>query len=392
MDSGHPFDYSRNPLDFFHLEDNSKAENDWFLRNGARSMGEFIRRLRSSPKIRDAQIQVSDRRRNDQLGKDFVGFAAIRIKFKNGREVLTMGQSAGTASRAEALAIALAESLERLGCCIMEHIQYTADDEAFLTRPLIAALSSNGASFHSAPSKTLKGAFLELLERDAFLTNWYSDSELPVTKIDHAHDLAGYKKIFHRMGWQLREHAWRHDRVKAFCVSLSVIREEPIRGQWNFVLGGGAAMTLREARSKALVEALRGFRSLADFPPIDPSRKLRPADLRIAQSRRTLYQGVDYIRLFLDRLGKERKFVSDEVDRRSDMDFISEWMRKLKSTRVIPLILPSNIRNHTYCIKVTCDELQDCDWEIPPGFNRERIRLRYGTAKNRVNLVPHPIE
>lgn len=101
----------------------------------------------------------------------------------------------------------------------------------------------------------------EILERDAFLTNWYAEKPLPNSVIDRGHPLYRHHLRFAALGWNLHEHCWRHDKIDAFCVSVSLVRQKPALDQWNFFLGGGAAPGYAAASARAFAEATWLYRS-----------------------------------------------------------------------------------------------------------------------------------
>lgn len=105
-------------------------------------------------------------------------------------------------------------------------------------------------------------------------------------------------------------------------------------------------------------------------------------------SRAIAYQRPYYLGEFRRRLGPAKLRPTDPVRPRSDAAFALECLRSLPGLEIVPLPLPVGMREHVFCIKVVCDQLQDIDWELPPRFNAERIESRYGTKRAALSRAP----
>jgi ribosomal protein S12 methylthiotransferase accessory factor YcaO len=250
--------------------------------------------------------------------------------------------------------------------------------------------NTNGACFHSSPLEALKGAFCELLERDAFLTAWYSGRALPVSPISRGHRLHPLARRFAGDGWELREHCWLHDRVPAVFVGLSLTRTVPAENQWNFFFGSGAAPGAAEAQDKALKEVLKSRRHSSRWA-VGTSGRAAPAQLRSVESRRILYQRPAFVRKFTERLALHPGPTFHARAQLSDRDFVAQCFRKMTSAKVVPLLLPSPFRETAFCVQVVCDELQGLDWHTPPRYNLGRIQALYRTPPRSLCRLPHPL-
>jgi hypothetical protein len=250
---------------------------------------------------------------------------------------------------------------------------------------------SNGACFHTSPTAVLKGSICELLERDALLSCWYADARLPVSRIDSSHPLYRASSKLAAVGWELNEHRWLHDKLRAACVAISLIRRRPEQRQWNFFLGGSASPRTSDAVRRAFSEVTRLYRSYHSYPyVVSPSGRIWPALLRSPISRIFLYQRPRYVTLFRDRLAGSTPVLPEDGLRLTDRSFVQMAFGRLPSLTIRPLPVPSSFVDQVYCIKATCSELQDIDWQIPPRYNLERLREVTGTG-GRWSRLPHPM-
>jgi ribosomal protein S12 methylthiotransferase accessory factor YcaO len=381
LTSPYLFDYSRNPVDSLLAQ--TTDDPRWFVANAWTSMKGLVRGLEAHPDVERCELETLEHTTHDELGAYATFHYKLHLTFR-GTEPFTSTGSGHSRDRELARVIALAELFERLSISMHVFGFATRTRIGAATQPIVVDWSSNGASFHSSAVAALKGALCELLERDAFLTHWYAGRPLPCRDPDNA--LAAR---FARAGWKLREHSFRHDKVEAACVYLSVIREQPIADGWNFFLGCGAAPTYREATTKATNELLRMFRTWqAAYDVLDQSAQVSAEILANVLSRLVVYQRPEYIREF-ERMTSARSRAPQPIKSRTDREFVVDCMRALGDVRVVPLPVPQNLHAHVYSVKAGSAQLQNVDWSTPPQYNVARIRERYGTRK--LNAFPHPI-
>ena len=361
-----------------------------FARRGFASLDRFLGDLAKLPQIEHTDLRTESRRHKDAHGTDFTCAITIKIKFKRLPLIQITGYGYGSSAR-EAKLISLAESLERLGFCLRGWRDSALPaTSANLLETYTVTGNTNGACFHTSPLKALKGAFCELLERDAFLTTWYSDRRLPVSRISRIHRLYPWLRRFAAEGWDLREHAWLHDRVPAVVVALSLARKEPVEDQWNFFFGSAAAPGAAEAQGKALQEMLKS-RRLSSQWMIGTKGRATPSQLRLINSRRILYQRPAFVRKFTNRLTLNPRAAPHPRPELSDRDFVLQCFRSLTSAKVLPLILPAPFKESAFCLQVVCEELQGLDWQIPPHYNLARIQSLYRTTPRLLCRLPHPL-
>jgi hypothetical protein len=168
------FRFSRNPAEVLLCEAKTDNNNHTLARRGFRMLDTFLRDLSTLGQVEYANLKTDPRRVTDAGGPDSIYTVTIEIKFKQLPLIQASGYGYG-ASAPEAKLIALAESLERLGFCLRGlHDAASAARGGVVFETLAATDNTNGACFHSSPLQTLKGAFCELLERDAFIAAWYS--------------------------------------------------------------------------------------------------------------------------------------------------------------------------------------------------------------------------
>jgi hypothetical protein len=389
------FRFSRSPAEtlLFATEPESKSKlketGAGFARNGYEMLKRFLGDLAKLRQVEYTDLRTDPRRYKDAYGTDFTCTITIEIKFKRLPLIQSNGYGYGASARGAKL-IALAESLERLGFCLRAWHDSGLGRDTSVFEKFAVANNTNGACFHSSPLKALKGAFCELLERDAFLAAWYSGRRLPVSRISRSHRLYPWACRFAAEGWELREHCWLHDIVPAVFVGLSLTRKAPARDQWNFFFGSGADLSADEARDKALKEMLKNRRYCSRWM-VGTSDRAVSAQLRSVESRRVLYQSPAFVRKFTERLTLQPSAAIQSRSEFSDRDFVAQCFRKIASAKVVPLLLPGPFRETAFCVQIVCDELQGLDWEIPPRYNLARLKALYRTATRSVSRLPHPL-
>jgi hypothetical protein len=384
------FRFSRSPAEVLFSAPEHKDSRAGFARHGFRTLDRFLRDLAKLRQVEYTDLLIDPRRFKDAAGTDFTCTVTIEIKFKRLPLIQSSGYGFGASAR-EAKLIALAESLERLGFCLRGWHDSTLPARSGTVLETFAATdNTNGACFHVSPLKALKGAFCELLERDAFLAAWYSGRRLPVSRISRGHRLYPLACRFAAEGWELREHCWLHDRVPAVFVGLSLTRRVPAKDQWNFFFGSGAAPGADEAQNKALKEILKSHRHCSLWT-VGTSGRVASAQLRSVESRRILYQRPAFVRKFTERLALRPRNAIHARRELSDRDFVAQCFRKFTSAKVVPLLLPSPFRETAFCVQVVCDELQGLDWQTPPRYNLTRIRSLYRTPPRSFCQLPHPL-
>ena len=384
------FRFSRNPAEALFSAPEHKDPGAGFARHGFATLDRFLRTLATLRQVEYTDLRTDPRNFNDAGGRDFTCTVTIDIKFTRLPLIQSSGYGYATSAR-EAKLIALAESLERLGLSLQGwHDPPVRARSGTAFESFAATDNSNGACFHTSPLKALKGAFCELLERDAFLAAWYSDRRLPVSRICRGHRLYPWARRFAAEGWDLREHAWLHDRVRAVFVGLSLTRTVPATDQWNFFFGSGAAPGAHEAQDKALREVLKTRRHCSRWT-VGTSGRVAAAQLRSLESRRILYQRPAFVRKFTERFALRPRPAIDARGALSDREFVAQCFRNISSAKVIPLLLPSPFRDTAFCVQVVCDELQGLDWQIPPRYNFARIRALYRTPARSICRLPHPL-
>jgi hypothetical protein len=383
------FRFSRSPAEALLFGTEPKGTGAGLAGHGYRTLARFLRGLAKLRQVEYTDLRTDLRRFKDAGGTDFTCTITIEIKFRRLPLIQSNGYGYGASAR-EAKLIALAESLERLGFCLRGWHDSGLAREATVLETFSATDNTNGACFHSSPLKALKGAFCELLERDAFLAAWYSGCRLPVSRISSDHRLYPWVRRFAAEGWELREHCWLHDIVPAVFVGLSLTRRVPARDQWNFFFGSGAAPGADEARDKALKEILKNRRYCSRWT-VGTSGRAVSAQLRSVESRRVLYQGPAFVRKFTERLALRPRAAIQSRSELSDREFVAQCFRKIESAKVVPLLLPGPFRETAFCLQIVCNELQGLDWEIPPRYNLARLQALYRTAPRSVSRLPHPL-
>ncbi len=389
------FRFSRSPAEalLFETEPSSKFKSketgSGFARHGYGMLDRFLRNLAKLSQVEYTDLQTDPCRFKDASGTDFTCTITIEVKFKRIPLIQSHGYGFAASAR-EAKIIALAESLERLGFWLRGWHDSSLARDTSVFETFAVTSNTNGACFHSSPLKALKGAFCELLERDALLAAWYSGRLLPVSRISRSHRLYPWVRKFAAEGWELREHCWLHDKVPAVFVGLSLIRKVPARDQWNFFFGSAAAPDADEARDKALKEVLKNRRYCSHWT-VETSDRVVPAQLRSVESRRVLYQSPAFVRKFMERLAVRPGAAIQSRSQLSDRDFVAQCFRKLESAKVVALLLPASFRETAFCVQIVCDELQGLDWEIPPRYNLARLQTLYRTDPRSVSRLPHPL-
>ena len=384
------FRFSKSPSEALLAQPEANKLAAGLTQGGFVTLHRFLRSLANHRQVEYTNLRADPRRFKDATGTDFTCTVTIEIKFKRRPLIQSSGHGYG-ASASEAKLIALAESLERLGFCLRGwHDSDSRAPGVTMLETFAATDNTNGCCFHNSPLKALKGAFCELLERDAFLAAWYSGSPLPVTRITQDHQLSSWARGFAAEGWELREHCWVHDRVPAVIVGLSLVRRAPAKDQWNFFFGSGAAPGVKEAQDKALKEMLKGRRQCSHWT-VRTSGRATPAHLRYVLSRRILYQRPAFVRKFIERLALRPRAAIHDRGGLSDRDFVVQCLAKITSAKVLPLLLPGPFRETAFCVQIVCDELQGIDWQTPPRYNFARIQGLYGTPPRSVCRVPHPL-
>jgi hypothetical protein len=384
------FRFSRSPAEALLSGPDHKEPGAGFARHGFGTLDGFLRGLATLRRVEYTDLRTDPRRFKDAGGTDFTCTVTIDIKFTRLPLIQSSGYGYGASAR-EARLVALAECLERLGFCLRgwHDSAWRARGGAVL-ETFAATDNTNGACFHSAPLQALKGAFCELLERDAFLAAWYSGRRLPVTRISRGHRLYPWVRRFAAEGWELREHCWVHDRVPVVFVGLSLTRAAPARDQWNFFFGSAAAPGADEARDKALKEVLKTRRHCSRWT-VGTSGRVAPAQLRSLESRRILYQRPAFVRKFTQRLARRPSAAIHARGGLSDREFVAQCFRNLTSAKVVPLLLPTPFRETAFCVQIVCDELQGLDWHTPPRYNLARIQALYRTPRLALCRLPHPL-
>ena len=384
------FQFSKSPAEALLSGWEDKEPRARFAQHGFGTLNKFLRSLAKLRQVEYTHLRTEPSRFKDAGGTDFTCTITIKIKFKRVPLIRSSGYGYGMSAR-EAKLIALAESLERLGFCLRGwHDSALPARGSTLLETFTATDNTNGACFHSSPLKALKGAFCELLERDAFLVAWYSGHRLPVSRISRGHRLYPWKRRFASEGWDLREHCWLHDRVPAIFVGLSLTHRAPAKDQWNFFFGSGAAPGVAEAQDKALKEVLKSRRHCSRWA-VGTSGRATSSQLRSAESRRILYQRPAFVRKFMERLAVRPRTAIRPPSELSDRDFVAQCFKKITSARVVPLLLPRPFRETAFCVQVICDELQTLDWQTPPHYNFDRIQALYRTPPRLVCRLPHPL-
>jgi len=384
------FRFSRNPAEALLFGPDPTGSEAGWVQRGFATLGKFLRDLTTLRQVEYTDLRIDPRRFQDSGGTDFTCAISIDIKFKRLPLIRASGYGYGS-SAGDAKLVALAESLERLGFCLRGwHDSALPPRGSTVIETFVATDNTNGACFHTSPLKALKGAFCELLERDAFLTAWYSGCRLPVSDIARDHRLYRWVRRFAVDGWTLREHCWIHDKLPAVYVGLSLMRMAPARNHWNFFLGSGAAPGVGEAQDKALKEMLKS-RRLCSRWTVGTSGRVTPAQLRSVESRRLLYQRPAFVHKFTERLAIRPSAAVDIRSRLSDRDFVARCFEAIASAKVVPLLLPSSFRDSAFCVQIVCDELQGLDWQIPPRYNLARIQSLYRTPPGSLCRLPHPL-
>ena len=384
------FQLSRSPAESLLSASMDEELEAGFARQGFATLDRFLRSLARRRDVDYADLATEPSRFKDAGGTDFTCTVTIRIKFRGVPLIRLSGYGYGTSAR-DAKLIALAESLERLGFCLRGWHDSTPPATG---RPLLetsaAADNTNGACFHSSPLKALKGAFCELLERDAFLVAWYSGHPLPVSRISRGHRLYSWQRRFASEGWDLREHCWPHDRVPATFVGLSLTRRTPARDQWNFFFGSGAAPRMAEAQDRALREMLKSRRYASGWT-VGTSGRATSSQLRSPESRRILYQRPAFVRKFMARLAVRPRMAVGLRRELSDRAFVAQCFEEITSAKVVPLLLPRPFRETAFCIQIVSDELQMLDWQTPPNYNSGRIQALCRTPPRLLCRLHHPL-
>ena len=372
----------RDPLAALLAEQDDSASAEWFARSGLSALRRFVQSLAARREVKSAKLTAATARR----GGTHVHDLHLEFVVRPGRKLVAHGSGAAPTPLDAKLA-ALGELFERMAFQSQWLLEYGLVGRA------VQSASSNGACFHTSAARVLRGAICELLERDAFLTNWYSDRPLPVTRIEVLHPLFSVGERLAAEGWELFEHHWPHDLLPAHCVSIALVRREHLADGWNLFVGGGSAPSYDAARARALAEAewLRGAWP-GMFEQVDTSGGRAPnSKLRSVTARTIAFQRRYYVDRYRARLAKPTAQVSVPDSPLSDRSFVVECLRQMPSLRFESLPLPIALVPHAYCVQAGSAQLQNIDWELPASYNERRIRQKYGTKRGSFCLVPHPI-
>ncbi len=75
----------------------------------------------------------------------------------------------------------------------------------------------------------------------------------------------------------------------------------------------------------------------------------------------------------------------------NEVEFVSRCLKAHPAAKIMPLPVPTPMRDHVYCVRVIDPELQTLDHEYPPLINARRVEKLHGTPASGLNQIPHPI-
>jgi hypothetical protein len=371
------------------MADLDRDRAGWFAEHGPAAFQRFVAEARRHAAVAALELESASRTVDDRLGPRWNANATLAIALANGVEMFAAGASiAGT--RAWSRTVAIAECVERLGYALAR--QRALPSSILDVEQPCARLpdSSNGCSLHGSAVRAVYGAICELLERDALLSNWYSNVPLPARSIAASHLLEREAQLLAEHGWDAREHHWVHDILGVHCVAISLVRRTPRHSQWNFFLGSAARIEYRQAMASAFAEALRQFRAYQAEFRVDTTSRIAYDRLDSPLARTVLFQRPRFVRAFLARLGDPAP-PSMRSTRGSMVEMVRRSFVALPTLQLSRLPVPASFANHVYCVQASCGELQNLDWRRVPRYNARRIRARHGTARRNFCSIPHPL-
>ncbi len=382
------FIVSRSPLAALVRAENADelaAAAKWFERRAPAEMRSFAQRLKGHPAIASVTLDTRTTRVSTPLGVSYNAETAVAITTRSKARFAIHGSGQSPNQRL-AWVISTAEAAERMGF----YFQF-GPRNALVELAAPMPESGGGSCLHPSPSVCMSGALCELLERDAFLTNWYSAAPLPDNDVSPGHPLWAAKVKLREAGWALRQHAWRHDLAPAFCSMVSLTRSTQVDGQWNFFIGGGASFDFNTACLRSLKEAMYLFsfyQSVAQN--VDTAHPVTAEVLQIPQFRVVLFQRPAVVRRFLERLAPARSLPAKRLFKNARA-FVLKALEAMPELVFNPLPVPEVFHARVFSVQAVSQRVQLLDWNVPAGVNFERVHQKYQTTRRHLSRDPHPI-
>jgi ribosomal protein S12 methylthiotransferase accessory factor len=258
--------------------------------------------------------------------------------------------------------------------------------------PRICRATSNGLACHTDPGEATLAAFLEVLERDAFMLTWKSRLSWPLLDWRTNDDLVDFENAFVRPTG-LRAHAVDLSRVWCVPCAAAVVRSDA-PGRAPLGVGAAAGVTIERAVSKAVDEAVR-VRSWAEALNRYAEPAPDPGDIR---------EFDDHIRFYADRRNARRVAFLDESRRRRDVTRVPPLDGATTGERVAALCARLRRRSASaYAVDVTSPDVRDagvtvvrvvapelCALDVEHGARLLGGRRLYDEPR-RLGLRPHSL-
>lgn len=361
----------------------ARDDQRWFAQHAEPTLLRFLRELHRQGLARVPRFTKNVARRQTPLGPWVFALSHLVLDLDGHSPIAVTGEGQDP-KRATASVISNAELIERLSFLL--HVRSSR-----LLGTVPRPPSTNGACLHTSPEDTIRGAVCELLERDAFLSNWYSAHSLPETRLEAGSVLATASRALAKAGWRLRQHLWRHDLAPAYCAMVTLTREPVVAGQWSFFIGGGASYDRDAALRRALREAIfLSTHHQQTAERVDVTEPVSPRLLSEPQSRTLYFQRPEAISTFLGRL-RPTAMPTRRLLAPTARAFIDRAFERITDLRLEALPLPAPLADRTFSVQAVSGQLQGLDWRVPAGIHEERVRALYGTRRPALTQYPHPV-
>lgn len=325
------------------------------------------RSVRETARFGQARLARFATRYDDEEGAGWLVSFSLTLEIA-GHARRTLVGSGEAGSRRRATLIAASETAERWG----HYLSFLQSD-----RHLGIIKTSSGCAFHTAPDQARLSACLEIVERDPFLTRWYSGLPLACFRPDLYPGLAAVEAFVRQRGGVLRVH---HDIcAQAHAIVLTAHFPSRVRDdRLSFFCGLGSGLCQGEAVARARKELLRFLRLYLDR---DIDHRLRLSQVRRASSegRLWLYQQAEAQELYLSRCRAAGEPPPAAAWEGGGEAWLA-WFVEHHPITFEPLPLPPDLALFGAAVRAVSTQHQVLDYFDRPSVNLSRVEALYGTT------------
>ncbi len=262
---------------------------------------------------------------------------------------------------------AFSEFFERLGGLI-----FNIQSEFLKNKERVR--STNGCAAHFSIKKAKEKSYFELIERDAFLSHWYTRTQ--ADKLECPLFMRSFLNKISSLNFNLNFYNLISADKRSKTILCLIKREKYVEERFNVFLGLSSGTNLKKSILKSFDEANRFFNEY-----FLKNQEGKPRDINC-----------DYLR---DRdLSNLIKF--QDITKEDEFDFLNhegprkKWKRYGYSVEYKLLPVPKDLAGEFFVVNAKSSDLQDLDFFKQPKLNKKRLSF-FCEKWNEKDIRKHPI-